>query len=252
MMLLSTVRFALVAALAVAGAALGPGCALAMRGRTQEVTIRASPADARITVDGKPVRAGPVRLERGRNHVVRVEAPGYRPGGAAINSHLTASFAVGDAVFAASGLLFFYVGAIVTCVPLVVDAATGAIDELEPRDVVVRLERAPPPQPPPPPALAQPPPPPPGTALAAYCARCGVPFEGAHHFCAWCGAARGPLARDAVPVAAPAPPPAEVAAPLAAYCPGCGLPFEPGHRYCPRCGEGRGQIAKPVSAPKER
>jgi hypothetical protein len=233
----------LAGALALAAAALPSGCALAAHGRTQAVTIHVEPASARVTVDGRPVEAGRVLLRRDRNHIVHAEAPGFESAGAAINTHSDIGWCVADGAFAASGLAFFYIGAVVTCVPLVVDAATGALDELDPEEVVLRLQplrppaaaialapTGPPPAPAagPPPRAAAPPPvalasatAPQAGALEVYCPACGVPFETGHRYCAWCGRARTtitPMRAGAAtePTAATAPAPAIAPAPSAA------------------------------------
>jgi hypothetical protein len=226
-------------ALLCVGCVLASGCALVAHGSTQEVMIKVYPENANLTVDGKPVKAGAVALARDKTHFVRAEAKGHEPGTVVVHTTTSTGWAIADGVFAASGLLFYYVGAIVTSIPLVVDSATGALDHLEPSQVVLRLR----------PTEARPAaspraPPSPG-ALAVHCPACGVPFEDAgHRYCAWCGKARGRLPEKASAVDSGAGIRAPATAASERHCPACGVPFEEDLRFCGWCGRKRGAVRR--------
>jgi hypothetical protein len=56
-------------------------CSTVLNTTTQEVEIKSEPANAKITIDGKKFGTTPqiVNLERGNNHVVKLDLEGYDP-----------------------------------------------------------------------------------------------------------------------------------------------------------------------------
>ena len=56
-------------------------CSTVFNTTTQEVEIKSEPAFAKITVDGRKFGTTPqvINLERGRDHVVKLELDGYQP-----------------------------------------------------------------------------------------------------------------------------------------------------------------------------
>lgn len=63
-------------------------CCAIINGRTQDVNIAASPAGARLYVDGVDKGTVPqeVSISRTGTHTIRIEAPGYAPYEAKLNS----------------------------------------------------------------------------------------------------------------------------------------------------------------------
>lgn len=113
--------------------ATAPGCALPFRGTTTGVTITCNVPNARLRVDGNPIQAGLVELKRGDDHVVIADAPGYRSGRATIKSEASYGFLIPEAIFAFISVWF--------SVPLLVDAISGALYNLNPEAVNLQLER---------------------------------------------------------------------------------------------------------------
>ncbi|MCX7874559.1 MAG: PEGA domain-containing protein [Melioribacteraceae bacterium] len=54
-------------------------CSTVLNTTTQEIEIKSNPANAKITIDGKKFGLTPqvVNLERGSNHIVKLELDGY-------------------------------------------------------------------------------------------------------------------------------------------------------------------------------
>ncbi|MDF1613033.1 PEGA domain-containing protein [Stygiobacter electus] len=54
-------------------------CSTVLNTTTQEIEVKSNPANAKITIDGKKFGLTPqiVNLERGSNHVVKLELDGY-------------------------------------------------------------------------------------------------------------------------------------------------------------------------------
>ncbi|MEW6004484.1 MAG: PEGA domain-containing protein [Stygiobacter sp.] len=54
-------------------------CSTVLNTTTQEIEVKSNPANAKITIDGKKFGLTPqiVNLERGLNHVVKLELDGY-------------------------------------------------------------------------------------------------------------------------------------------------------------------------------
>lgn len=90
-------------------------CCAIINGRTQNVNIAASPAGARLFVDGVDKGAVPqqVAISRTGSHTIRIEAPGYAPYETKLNS-------------SCSGWVFgnIFIGGLIG---LAIDFGTGAI-----------------------------------------------------------------------------------------------------------------------------
>lgn len=104
----------LLAILALASLPLSSCCAV-INGRSQEVHFAASPAGAKLTVDGQDRGSVPqtVLLKRGSDHTIRIEAPGYAPYEAKLEGS-TSGWVFGNILI--GGLI-----------GLAVDYATGAV-----------------------------------------------------------------------------------------------------------------------------
>jgi len=103
------------------------GCASIMHGTRQEVGVTSTPSGARVFDNGTPLGTTPavVNLKRRHNHIVRVELDGYQPFEIALTRHVT-GWIWGNIFF--GGLVGF-----------VIDAADGAIYQLEPENIVAAL-----------------------------------------------------------------------------------------------------------------
>ncbi len=66
-------------AIIVIGALLLGACSTIINTTSQNVEIRSEPANAKITIDGKKFGTTPqvINLERGSNHIVKLELDGY-------------------------------------------------------------------------------------------------------------------------------------------------------------------------------
>lgn len=62
------------------------GCGVMFFGTHQDVDIECSEPTAKLSVDGRPIHPGKIRLERRVHHVVRAEAPGFKTTGAVIDN----------------------------------------------------------------------------------------------------------------------------------------------------------------------
>jgi hypothetical protein len=105
------------------------GCATIVQTPHQSVEIRSVPKQADVTINGRPFGHSPVtaRLARGKEHLVRIEYPGYEP----YEMTLTRTFSGwvwGNVVF--GGLP-----------GLVVDALTGSMFRLTPEQVSAELRQ---------------------------------------------------------------------------------------------------------------
>lgn len=121
------------------------GCATMFSGSSQEINLKAYPEDAETTVDGKPVQAGKITLDRGKTHVIEIKKEGFETRRIQLKQDLNGWF------FA--NILwgpFFWAG-------MLVDALSGSLQELSPTNVTVTLD----PIDPNAPAVASAPPPPP-------------------------------------------------------------------------------------------
>ncbi|MGE0552568.1 MAG: PEGA domain-containing protein [Gemmatimonadales bacterium] len=118
------------AMVAMAGAAGLAGCATIMHGSSQELSIASSPIGARVLVDGQEHGRTPLvaDLKRKDKHVVRIELDGYLPYEVAL-ARGTSGWVWGNIVF--GGLI-----------GLAVDAITGGLYQLEPREVSAAMARS--------------------------------------------------------------------------------------------------------------
>lgn len=106
------------------------GCATIMHGTCQEVSISSTPTAAQVSVDGESKGKTPLALDlkRKERHLVRVEMDGYL----AFEGYLTkelSGWVVGNLVF--GGLP-----------GLIIDALTGGLHNLKPREVNAQLSPA--------------------------------------------------------------------------------------------------------------
>ncbi|MFI5309865.1 MAG: PEGA domain-containing protein [Gemmatimonadales bacterium] len=102
-------------------------CATLVHGSSQEIGIASAPASARVTIDGVARGATPMvaKLQRGRDHNVRIELDGYAPLEAKL-SRKVSGWVWGNLWF--GGLI-----------GLGIDALSGGLYRLTPEDVVGRL-----------------------------------------------------------------------------------------------------------------
>lgn len=102
-------------------------CATIFSGSNGEVTILSEPAGADIYINGMRYGSTPlvVDLEKGESYQVELRKEGYENGYARITSSVSAGWVVLDVL---GGL-----------VPLVVDAVTGAWENLKPEVVNITL-----------------------------------------------------------------------------------------------------------------
>lgn len=117
-------RFPLVAAAMLALTA----CATLVHGTTQQIGFSSSPARATITVDGQERGLTPVvaDLDRGKDHVVRIEREGYQPFEATVTRSLSG---------------WILENLLIGSIPAIVDIATGAMWNLKPDLVTAQLVR---------------------------------------------------------------------------------------------------------------
>lgn len=109
-------------------------CSTILNTTTQEVEIKTNPANAKITIDGKKYGTTPqlVNLERGNNHIVKLELDGYET----YETQLTRKI---------SGWFWFNIfNAIVPGV--LIDYMTGSMYRLLPENFEAELHPAKPPE----------------------------------------------------------------------------------------------------------
>ncbi len=72
-------KSALFQILILSGSLLLNSCATIINTTTQEVVIKTTPANAKITIDGKKYGTTPqaINLERKNNHIVKIDLEGY-------------------------------------------------------------------------------------------------------------------------------------------------------------------------------
>ena len=68
-------------ALSICFAVLLCSCSTIINKTTQEISINSNPTSARLSIDGKKFGTTPqvVNIDRGMNHVLKLEVPGYEP-----------------------------------------------------------------------------------------------------------------------------------------------------------------------------
>jgi hypothetical protein len=105
------------------------GCMTILRGTQQQVEIKSQPSNAQVTYRGRIVGTTPVKLivPRDEGPTVILDKKGYAP------KSMTIKFVSNPAAVIASTILGVFVG-------FIVDALSGAIYDLEPATVTVKLE----------------------------------------------------------------------------------------------------------------
>ncbi|MCK9280511.1 MAG: PEGA domain-containing protein [Melioribacteraceae bacterium] len=109
-------------------------CSTFMNSTTQEINIKTEPANAKITIDGKKFGTTPqvVNIERGSNHVVKLEADGFD----AYEMQVTRKIS-----------FWFWGNVLNGIIPgMLIDMVTGAMYNLLPEDVEVSLQLTPKPE----------------------------------------------------------------------------------------------------------
>ena len=104
-------------------------CSSIVNGSKQDVSIRATPADAKIYVNGELTGTGAttIKLARGKSHVVEVKHDGYRTSRITTDKSLTG---------------WFWGNLICGGIPGgAVDLITGAAYDIDPNNIVVTLEQ---------------------------------------------------------------------------------------------------------------
>jgi len=122
----------------IIGIALGlTSCATIINTTTQSVEIVSEPQNARLTIDGKKFGITPqvVNIERGNNHVIKLELDGYEPYETQVTRKISAWYW-------SNILNGFILGGIF-------DYLNGSMYELLPGRMQIQLQEAKP-QPPPP------------------------------------------------------------------------------------------------------
>ncbi len=111
-------------------AALFSACSTVLNTTTQEVELTTTPANARITIDGKKFGTTPqtVNIDRGSNHVVKFELDGYDT----YETQLTRKIS-----------FWFWGNALNGFVPgMLIDMFTGSMYNILPEKVDVTLNQA--------------------------------------------------------------------------------------------------------------
>ncbi len=131
------------------------GCAAVFRDQKVRVHVESEPADADIRIDDQPVgkTPGDVEVDRSASTALKVSKPGYADSRGAVVKHLNAGWAIADVATC--------VIPVALCIPLLVDAISGAWMDVDER-YRVRLEPPGPGQEPPPGTIVVPPPGQPG------------------------------------------------------------------------------------------
>lgn len=103
-------------------------CSTIINGSRQDVTVRATPPEAKIYIDGELKGTGraDARLKRGKEHVVEVRLDGYRVGRVTTSKEI-------EPWFFANILCGGIIGG-------VVDLITGAAFQVDPDNIFITLE----------------------------------------------------------------------------------------------------------------
>jgi hypothetical protein len=169
--------------------ASSPGCAIFMRGPNQSVMINWNVPTAKVMLDAKPLEhPGNLQLSRGDDHILIVDAPGYKRKLVTIKSEVSFLWAFPEVALAS--LLLVSILGLPLAIPLLVDGTSGSVCDLNPDDVDVKLEQEEAPKPVAPPREAWPPASPTPIAAPApkkICKVCGA-VRGDSNFCPECGA----------------------------------------------------------------
>lgn len=113
--------------------ALG-ACSTVLNTTSQEIELKTTPPNAKITVDGKKFGVSPqiVNLNRGNNHVVKFELEGYQP----YETQLTRKIS-----------FWFWGNALNGFIPgMIIDMFTGGMYNLLPEKIETELQVQPPPE----------------------------------------------------------------------------------------------------------
>jgi hypothetical protein len=105
-------------------------CATFINSTTQEIEIKSTPENASITIDGKKFGLTPqiVNIDRGRNHVLKIELDGYEP----YETQLTRKIS-----------FWFWGNALNGFIPgMTIDMFTGSMYNLFPGNISVELQKA--------------------------------------------------------------------------------------------------------------
>ena len=106
-------------------------CSTVLNTTTQEVEIKTNPANAKISVDGKKFGTTPqtINIERGSNHIVKLELDGYEP----YETQLTRKIS-----------FWFWGNALNGFLPgMIIDMFTGSMNNLLPDKIDVELSQLP-------------------------------------------------------------------------------------------------------------
>jgi hypothetical protein len=116
-----------------------PGCATVIRGTSQKFVILSSPPEARVTLSTGQSCVTPckLKLKRKRGFTATFTKPGFEPYRAAVKSRFSGG---GAAATAGNVLLGGLIGA-------AVDGSSGALDDLTPNPLKVKLTESPAPAP---------------------------------------------------------------------------------------------------------
>ena len=104
-----------------------PSCASIMLGTTQDIGISSSPSRAKVTINGVPKGLTPVsiNLKRKKKHMISLELSGYEPYEMVLTKSVS-GWVWGNIIF-------------VGIIGLVVDAASGGLYVLEPKNIRANL-----------------------------------------------------------------------------------------------------------------
>lgn len=109
-------------------------CSTILNTTSQEIELKTTPPNAKITVDGKKFGVSPqiVNLNRGNNHVVKFELEGYQP----YETQLTRKIS-----------FWFWGNALNGFIPgMIIDMFTGGMYNLLPEKIETELQVQPPPE----------------------------------------------------------------------------------------------------------
>jgi uncharacterized protein YceK len=113
--------------LVISGAIALSACSTVLNTTTQDVELKTTPPNAKITVDGKKFGTSPqvVNIDRGSNHVVKIELDGYET----YETQLTRKIS-----------FWFWGNALNGFIPgMIIDMFTGAMHNLLPDKIEIEL-----------------------------------------------------------------------------------------------------------------
>jgi hypothetical protein len=104
-------------------------CATIINGSSQQINITSTPIDAKVFVDDQELGKTPyvAKLKRKDNHIVKIELEGYKTEVITLNGE-TSGWFIGNCLF--GGLI-----------GMGIDALTGAMYRLEPKEISKSLEK---------------------------------------------------------------------------------------------------------------